>query len=198
MVLVPPHHQKNAIARAGRHHSEYFYCKNGKLCCILFVFFKSSFLWSQNFSFYFLFLHLFLFSPFSLHFYTLILHWRPMHSSTPSPYTGELAWTQDFPGYSLWPVVITPPTSSDSPSPTPAALFADNLIVKAAMGSIKAYRENWRISYSYCQLLMTSDLLGGPLNMAREWWWKTENWVESILKVNRYGLAQFGCPAFEI
>lgn len=106
----------------------FFHVKNGKLYCILFLYFwkalkntnkkikiKSSFPWSQIFPFCFLFLSFILFSPFSLHFYPFTLCWGPTHSYTPSPCLGELGRTEDPTKYSLEPdgtSVTTPPVSS--------------------------------------------------------------------------------------
>lgn len=81
-----------------------------------------------------------------------------------------------LPGYSPYvqmvlqgPCYSYPPTHSGLPLlyPAPVALFADNLIVKAVMDSIEAYKTNWRISHSCCQLLMTFCLLRGSVNTAR-------------------------------
>lgn len=125
VLVLPP--SEHATALEGRGQSEYFYCKNGKLCCILHLYFlKALFLCHKFCLCVCLFLYLFLFSPFSLHFQTLNLHW--------SPKSKRELMNSGLPRVLLRPVMTTPPTSSSSPSLTTAALFADNFIVKAANG----------------------------------------------------------------
>lgn len=124
LVLLPSEH---ATAWAGRGHSEHFSRKNRKLCCILFVFFLKLFSLVTNFVFVF-------FSSSTSSSFLLSLSTLTHSTYTGAPRVKGSSWTQDFPGYWLWPVVTTPPTPSSSPSLTPAALFADNWIVKAANG----------------------------------------------------------------